>query len=122
MAVEAGRMGRTAPRGGLLDGQRRLTTETKHSSKTTELYAYIATVVGILIASWLIGADDEAGRGGGDYFTAYDAWRLIAFLTVGYMIARGLAKAGSRDPYWEGGTNADRGDRDWDHDEARNRA
>jgi hypothetical protein len=105
---------RTRSRGlGLGDRRpRRLTTETKHSSKSTELYAYIAAVIGVLIASALIGADDDAGRGGnfGDYFTAHDAWRLIAFLTIGYMIARGLAKSGSRDPYWEGGSNQDRGD------------
>jgi hypothetical protein len=105
---------RSPTRLGVLDRPRRLTTETKHSSKTTELYAYVAVVVGILIASWVIGADDNAGRGAnaGDYFDAHDAWRLIAFLTIGYMIARGLAKAGSRDPYWEGGTNAERPDRD----------
>ena len=61
----------------------------------------------------MIGADDNAGRGddAGDYFTAFDAWRLIAFLTIGYMIARGLAKAGSRDPFWEGGSNEERPDR-----------
>ena len=95
--------------GGRLGG-RRLTTETKHASKTTELYAYIAAVIGVLIASVLIGADDDAGRGDnfGDYFTAHDAWRLIAFLTIGYMIARGLAKSGSREPYWEDGTNEER--------------
>ncbi len=105
-------------RSGLLDGARRLTTETKHSSKTTELYAYVAVLVGILIASAMIGADDNAGRGAeaGDYFTAFDAWRLIAFLTIGYMVARGLAKAGSRDPYWEGGTNEQR-DRGGDDDD-----
>ena len=116
MAVntEVGRA--SMPRRGLLDRPMRLTTETKHSSKTTELYAYIAVVIGILIASAMIGADDNAGRGAGagDYFNAHDAWRLIAFVTVGYMVARGLAKAGSRDPYWEGGTNAERGDRDDD--------
>ena len=114
MAVESerGRASGVSARGGFLDRPRRLTTETKHSSKTTELYAYIAVVIGILIASAMIGADDNAGRGGeaGDYFDAFDAWRLIAFLTIGYMIARGLAKAGSRDPYWEGGTNAERGE------------
>lgn len=99
---------------GRADSPRRLTTETKHSSKSTELYAYIAVVIGILIASAMIGADDNAGRGEnvGDYFTADEAWRLIAFLTIGYMVARGLAKAGSRDPYWEGGSKAERGDRD----------
>ena len=107
---------RSRTRVGVLDRPPRLTTETKHSSKTTELYAYVAVVIGILIASWVIGADDNAGRGAnaGDYFDAHDAWRLIAFLTIGYMIARGLAKAGSRDPYWEGGTNAERPDRDDD--------
>lgn len=111
MAVDTERV---RGRVGLLDRPRRLTTETKHSSKTTELYAYVAVVIGILIASAFIGADDNAGRGAnaGDYFTAFDAWRLIAYLTIGYMVARGLAKAGSRDPYWEGGTNADRGDGD----------
>jgi hypothetical protein len=31
-------------------------------------------------------------------------------LTVGYMVARGIAKAGTRDPYWD-----ERGDRDADH-------
>jgi hypothetical protein len=91
-------------------GTRRLTTETKHALKTTEFWAYVAVLVGILIASALIGADDNAGRGGnaGDYFTANDAWKYIAWLTIGYMIARGLAKAGSREPYWQGGTNAER--------------
>ncbi len=103
-----------APRSGLLDRSRRLATETKHSTKSTELYVYVAAVIGVLIASALIGSDDNAGRGDrfGDYFTAYDAWRLIAFLTIGYMIARGLAKSGSREPYWEGGSNEERGDAD----------
>ena len=97
--------GATARRRGVLGrGDRRLATETKHSSKSSELYVYILAVLGILIASALIGADDDAGRGDafGGYFTAHDAWRLIAFLTIGYMIARGLAKSGSREPYWEG--------------------
>ena len=86
----------------------RLTTETKQAFKTTEFFAYLLTVAGVLIAAALIGEDDDrAGAGGdngggdlGDYFRADEAWRLIAFLTIGYMIARGLAKAGSRDPYW----------------------
>ena len=92
----------------LYDDNRRLTTETKHSSKTSELYAYVAVVIGILVASVLIGADDDAGKDAGDYFTANVAWTLIAFLTIGYMVSRGLAKSGSREPYWSGGTNAER--------------
>lgn len=114
MAVDVSDV-RTGGRPAFFDrSARRLATETKHATKSTELYAYIAAVIGILIASALIGAGDDAGRGAGfgDYFTAHDAWRLIAFLTVGYMIARGLAKSGSREPYWEGGSNEERGERD----------
>lgn len=96
---------------GLSMGGRRLSTETKHASKTTELYAYILVVAGILIASALIGADDNAGRGdaAGDYFTANVAWTLITWVTIGYLLSRGLAKSGSREPYWQGGSNAERG-------------
>jgi hypothetical protein len=32
-------------------------------------------------------------------FGADYAWRYVTYLTVGYMISRGLAKAGSREPY-----------------------
>jgi hypothetical protein len=84
---------------------RRLTTETKASFKTTELYVYLAAVVGVLIAASQI--DHNGVR---DYFTADKAWLYVALLTIGYMISRGLAKAGSRDPYWD-----ERGDRNWDN-------
>jgi hypothetical protein len=36
-----------------------------------------------------------------DPFNAEQALRYITFLTIGYMISRGLAKAGSREPYAE---------------------
>ena len=36
----------------------------------------------------------------GDAFPAVRAWLYVAIVGVGYMISRGLAKAGSRDPYW----------------------
>ena len=111
MAVNT-QAGGTRARGGWADSlsTRRLTTETKHALKTTEFWAFVAAVIGVLIASVVIGADDNAGRGAnaGDYFTANDAWKYIAWLTIGYMVARGLAKAGSREPYWQGGTNAER--------------
>ncbi|MFF7451727.1 MULTISPECIES: hypothetical protein [unclassified Streptomyces] len=74
---------------------RRLSTETKAAFKTTEFFAYIAAVVAVLIASMVVG-DDE---GHADYFRADKAWLYIVILTVGYMISRGLAKSGSRDPY-----------------------
>jgi hypothetical protein len=74
---------------------RRLATETKASFKTSEFFAYLATVVGVLIASQAIGTAD----GHEDYFRADRAWLLIVALTIGYMVSRGLAKAGSREPY-----------------------
>jgi|tagenome__1003787_1003787.scaffolds.fasta_scaffold20026639_2 hypothetical protein len=74
----------------------RLTTETKHSSKTSELYAYIAATVGVLLAGLLT----KAGDGHDDRLQAKETWLFVAILTIGYMISRGLAKSGSRDPYW----------------------
>jgi hypothetical protein len=78
----------------------RLTTETKHSTKTTEFYAMIAIIVGILIVSWIVGQGDGNGNPNVDAFPASRAWLYVAIVGVGYMVSRGLAKAGSRDPYW----------------------
>jgi hypothetical protein len=80
----------------------RLTTETKHATKTTEFWAMVAIIAGILIASWINGADPQGGRHH-DSFPAVRAWLYVAIVGVGYMISRGLAKAGSRDPYWSSG-------------------
>jgi hypothetical protein len=74
---------------------RRLSTETKASFKTTEFFAYLAAVAGVLIAAGLV---DEANNGG---FGARQAWMYVTILTVGYMVSRGLAKSGSREPYTE---------------------
>jgi hypothetical protein len=89
----------------------RLTTETKHSFKTTEFAAMVAVIAGILISAALIKGGDTtggAGAGGTDEFTAHQAWLYVAIVAAGYMISRGLAKAGSRDPYWADGTNQNR--------------
>jgi hypothetical protein len=75
--------------------RRRLSTETKASFKTTEFFAYLGAVVGVLMASQLIGTED----GHDDYFRADRAWFFVVLLTVGYMVARGIAKSGSRDYY-----------------------
>ncbi|WP_193604854.1 hypothetical protein [Nocardioides dongkuii] len=69
---------------------RRISTETKASFKTTELIAYVAAVVGVLIASAIVDASD---------FGAQEAWFYVTLLTIGYMVSRGLAKSGSRDFY-----------------------
>jgi len=74
---------------------RRLTTETKAAFKTTEFFAFLAMTVGILIAAAVV---DESNAGG---MGAKQAWLYVTILTVGYMVSRGLAKAGSRQPYDE---------------------
>jgi hypothetical protein len=68
------------------------TTETKSSIRTSELYAYVAMVIGIVLTAVLVGDSDENGT---DAFGASDAARYLTYLTIGYMLARGLAKAGS---------------------------
>ena len=73
----------------------RRSTETKSAVKTTELIAYIVASVLVLVAALII---DEPDAGG---FGARQAWLYFTILTVGYMISRGLAKSGSRDPYWD---------------------
>ena len=67
-------------------------TETKAAFKTTEFVVYLIAVAGVLIASNLVG--DVDGRG--DVFLADKAWFYVTLLTIGYMVSRGLAKAGSR--------------------------
>jgi hypothetical protein len=92
----------TSPRANTPDGDRtnhhtaptrRLSTETKASFKTTEFFTYLAAVAGVLIAAGVV---DEANAGG---FGAKQAWLYVTILTVGYMVSRGLAKSGSREPY-----------------------
>jgi len=93
----------TDPRPGTADGERfahraespvrRRSTETKASLKTTEFFAYIVAVIGVLIAAGVV---DETNAGG---FGARQAWLYVTILTVGYMLSRGLAKSGSREPY-----------------------
>ncbi len=76
-------------------GPVRLTTETKAAFKTTEFWIYIAASVGVMIAGLLVKATD----GHSDYFRMDKALLYVVVLTVGYLFSRGLAKAGSRDPY-----------------------
>ena len=74
---------------------RRLVTETKASFKTTEFMAYVAIVVGVLIAAAVVDQADAGGLG------AEQAWLYVTILTVGYMVSRGLAKSGTSQPYDE---------------------
>ena len=69
---------------------RRITTETKSSYKTTELIAYVAAVIGVLVAAAVTDTSD---------FGTQEAWFYVTLLTIGYMVSRGLAKSGSREPF-----------------------
>ncbi len=86
---------------------RRLATETKQAFKTTEFWAMVALVVAILIA----GNSIESAEGGPDIFAADKVWLYITILGSAYMISRGLAKSGSREPYYADGSNGEHPDR-----------
>ena len=76
---------------------RRLTTETKSAFKTTEFWTMIVLVLAILISAAAINGGDN----GTDEFIARQAWLYVVILAGAYFISRGLAKSGSRDPYWD---------------------
>jgi len=63
-------------------------TETKAAFKTTELIVYALASALVLIAGLIV-----------DGFNATETWRYFTYLSIGYMISRGLAKSGSREPY-----------------------
>jgi hypothetical protein len=69
------------PPRGLLD--RRRWVETKWSFKTTELLTLIVAALGLLITA--VTSDSLGPR---------EAWRLGTALAIGYMLSRGIAKAG----------------------------
>ena len=94
-----------APRGVVA----RLTTETKQAFKTTEFWAMVAIVAGILIASWVV---DDGGGANGDAFPAVRAWLYVAIVASAYIVSRGLAKAGSSEPYWADASDLPGGQKD----------
>lgn len=75
------------------------TSETKPALRTTELVLYVLAVAAVAITALVVDGDN----GDGDPFGAAQALRYITFLTIGYMVARGLAKSGSRDTYDDDG-------------------
>jgi hypothetical protein len=68
-------------------GQSRLAhgDETKNALKTTEFFAMVAVNAAILIAAWV-----------SDSLNDVRAWTLVAAVSIGYIVSRGLAKSGSR--------------------------
>ena len=59
--------------------------ETKHALKTTEFFAMVGVIGAILDAS-----------AGSDSLGDVRAWTLVAVVATGYIISRGLAKAGTK--------------------------
>jgi hypothetical protein len=72
----------------------RNTNDIKISTRTLEFAVYVAAVLATIITSAVVG--DDASENGADVFNAHDAMQLITWLTIGLMVARGLAKAGNR--------------------------
>lgn len=73
-----------------------------HSAKPSSRCSCIAVAIAILIAAVLIKGGDSGGvanGGGNDEFIARRAWLYVSIVTAGYLVSRGLAKTGSRDPY-----------------------
>ncbi len=70
----------------------RADAETKPSFKTTEFFVFLAAVAGIVVTALMVSGDADTA----DPFNAEQALRYITFLAIGYMISRGLAKAGAR--------------------------
>ena len=63
------------------DRARRLMTETKAATKTTEFFMVVAAVVGILVSAMLIKGGDT---GGTDEFIARQAWLYVAIIVGAY--------------------------------------
>ena len=67
------------------DDTRPIGDETKLSLKTTEFWAMAAVNAAILIAAYVSDSLDDIR-----------AWTLVAAVSIGYMISRGLAKSGTK--------------------------
>jgi hypothetical protein len=70
----------------------------------------VALIAAILVAPWVI--DSDSSGAGGDAFGASRAWLYVAIVGPAYMVSRGLAKAGSSEPYWAGPDDLPTGRRD----------
>ena len=66
-------------------------TESKAGVKTTEFYVMVIFVAGVLLATY---ADQ-------DTLARRDGWFFAALAVGAYILSRGLAKLGTREPYTE---------------------
>ena len=81
--------GYTAPSGARdVEISRRRYTEAKEGFKTSEFYVMVAFAAAVLLATYL----------DADSLARADGWRFAAFAVVAYIVSRGLAKLGVRQP------------------------
>jgi hypothetical protein len=80
----------TETRYGGVNRRRRSFTETKAGYKTTEFALALVAIVAILIATY---ADNDDSLG------VSDGWRYASWVAIAYIVSRGLAKLGTREPY-----------------------
>ncbi len=67
---------------------RQTSTETRPSIRTSEFFVFVVTSLLMIIVAYT----EEA-------FNVEHGMTLVAVLAVGYMLSRGIAKAGTREPY-----------------------
>ena len=65
-------------------------TETRKSFRTTEFFAFVIVSALIMLSAYT----QEA-------FDIDQGWTLVAVVTSFYMLSRGIAKAGSREPRYD---------------------
>jgi hypothetical protein len=71
-----------------VDVSRHRFTEAKDGFKTSEFYVMVIFVAAVLLATYL----------DADSLARDDGWRFAGFAVVAYIISRGLAKLGVRQP------------------------
>jgi hypothetical protein len=68
------------------------TPETKEFYKTSEFLVWGLTVLGILVAAALVGGEN-------DQFLSDEAWKYVAWVSIAYIVSRGIAKAATHRGY-----------------------
>jgi hypothetical protein len=66
----------------------RLGTETRRSLVTTEFWLAVIAAAAVIVAAYADAAFDVA-----------EGWALFSAIIIGYLLSRGIAKAGSRETY-----------------------
>jgi hypothetical protein len=71
-------------------GSIRRFTETKLGFKTSEFYMMLLFVVAVIVAAYVSSSDALSRE---------DGWRFASWVAAAYIVSRGLAKLGVREPY-----------------------